>query len=600
MRLTWRVRSANLSIGPIFRMKTQNWIALAIALAASVSMFPSHANAQETTLSKAQIKALMEKAEKGDDQAQRGLGDLYYSGQGVTQDYGKAAEWYRKSAEQGEARAQFALGGLYYSGKGVTQDYGKAAEWYRKSAEQGNADAQWRLGALYYSGEGVTQDYGKAAEWCRKSAEQGNAAAQCLLGNWHYWGLGVTQVYGEAVEWYRKSAEQGNAVAQCRLGHWYYWGLGVTQDYGKAAEWCRKSAEQGYAVAQLGLGNLYYSGGGVTQDYGKAAEWYRKSAEQGDASAQYNLADLYYSGKGVTQDGYKAAEWYRKSAEQGNAVAQFALGMLYYWGMLVSKDYDKAAEWLTKANNHDVKAAEEYLSTIRSLQVEEQGEDRSALTIMRSVVDLRPTDNVCMVYIMQIDRILQRVIADVLADGQKMLDKDTIENRLARFDAVRDSIVFLVNKLEERLGNEDYKISDTKKILDRVRKQKELACKSRTSYVSFYVARPYLDEAKRLFDESENSTSPNNKWNQFNNRDKIREGVRLLTKSLNKELLEQSDQNTRDYVLSLKRQLKDLVYESEYNEFIAESTLWDSNDPHKKTGADAWWSSGKGARSNSW
>ena len=110
--------------------------------------------------------------------AQTNLGYCYYKGQGVTQDYAKAVEWYRKAADQGHAQAQYNLGYCYYKGQGVTQDYAKASEWYRKAADQGHADAQNNLGACYYYGQGVTQDYAKAIEWYRKAADQGDADAQ--------------------------------------------------------------------------------------------------------------------------------------------------------------------------------------------------------------------------------------------------------------------------------------------------------------------------------------------------------------------------------------------------------------------------------------
>ena len=97
--------------------------------------------------------------------AQTNLGDLYYIGQGVPQNYVKAAHWYRLAANQGDADAQSLLGVLYYNGQGVPQNYVKAAHWYRLAANQGDADAQSFLGDLYYNGQGVPQDYVKAYKW---------------------------------------------------------------------------------------------------------------------------------------------------------------------------------------------------------------------------------------------------------------------------------------------------------------------------------------------------------------------------------------------------------------------------------------------------
>ena len=69
----------------------------------------------------------------------------------------------KKRAEQGDVQAQYELGYAYLSGEGILQDYTKAAEWYRKAAEQGYADAQCELGKIYSKGDGIPQDYVKAA-----------------------------------------------------------------------------------------------------------------------------------------------------------------------------------------------------------------------------------------------------------------------------------------------------------------------------------------------------------------------------------------------------------------------------------------------------
>ena len=267
-------------------------------------------------------------AKKGDANAQNNLGDCYYFGRGVQQDYAKAVFWYAKSAEQGNANAQKSLGVCYYNGQGVKQDYAKALSWYAKSAEQGNADAQCYLGHCYYFGQGVRQDYAKALSWYAKSAEQGNVNAQYNLGLCYYYGKGVEQDYAKAVSWYAKSAEHGDADAQCYLGHCYYFGQGVKQDYAKALSWYAKSAEHGNAFAQYNLGVCYSFGQGVGQDYSTAVSWYAKSAEQGNADAQYNLGVCYENGQGVRQDYAKALSWYEKSARQGNADAQKQLRRL--------------------------------------------------------------------------------------------------------------------------------------------------------------------------------------------------------------------------------------------------------------------------------
>ena len=77
-----------------------------------------------------------------------------------------------KKAEAGDPYAQFNLGNAYYKGNGVPQDYKEAVKWYTKSAEQGFADAQCNLASCYHKGEGVSQDIEEAVKWWKKAAEQ--------------------------------------------------------------------------------------------------------------------------------------------------------------------------------------------------------------------------------------------------------------------------------------------------------------------------------------------------------------------------------------------------------------------------------------------
>ncbi|MGO2126646.1 MAG: tetratricopeptide repeat protein [Psychrobacter sp.] len=82
-------------------------------------------------------------------------------------------------ADQADAKAQYSLGLAYYNGQGVRQDYSKAAKWYQKVANQGDADAdadadaQYMLGLMYDQGEGVRQNNATAKEWFGKSCNNG-------------------------------------------------------------------------------------------------------------------------------------------------------------------------------------------------------------------------------------------------------------------------------------------------------------------------------------------------------------------------------------------------------------------------------------------
>ena len=65
--------------------------------------------------------------------------------------------------EQDDPEAQFGLAVLYAKGQGVPQEYGKAAKWIYRSATLGNALSQAMMSVLYRDGLwGFPQDLGKA------------------------------------------------------------------------------------------------------------------------------------------------------------------------------------------------------------------------------------------------------------------------------------------------------------------------------------------------------------------------------------------------------------------------------------------------------
>ena len=116
-------------------------------------------------------------------------------------DYATAVRLLRPLADKGNAVAQISLGDMSDKGEGVPQDYSKAATWYGKAANKGNADAQVRLGMMYYSGRNVpslSQNFAKAAAWFRKAAYKGNAQAQMILGSMYEDGQGVPRDFVQA------------------------------------------------------------------------------------------------------------------------------------------------------------------------------------------------------------------------------------------------------------------------------------------------------------------------------------------------------------------------------------------------------------------
>ena len=152
-------------------------------------------------------------AEQGDAVAQLFLGQMFFEGLGVLQDYKVAKMWFEKSASNNISMAQNNLGLMYEQGKGVAQDQEEAVKWFRQAAEQGIIQAQFNLGLMYEQGKGVAQDLQKAAIWYQKAAVQGDKNAQFNLGAFYFdEGGDLNLMY--SYMWFKISLENGVNIAK--------------------------------------------------------------------------------------------------------------------------------------------------------------------------------------------------------------------------------------------------------------------------------------------------------------------------------------------------------------------------------------------------
>ena len=102
---------------------------------------------------------------------QRGM-DASQSG-----DWETALKEWKALAAQGDSTAQRHLGVMYESGEGVPQDVEQAVMWQREAAEQIHLLAALNLGVTYYYGEGVTAEMVAAFTWFSLAASNGNKQA---------------------------------------------------------------------------------------------------------------------------------------------------------------------------------------------------------------------------------------------------------------------------------------------------------------------------------------------------------------------------------------------------------------------------------------
>ena len=77
------------------------------------------------------------KASKGDPEAQMVVGIAYLKGEGASQSFTKAREWFGACAKQGVSECQYELGRLLEEGRGGPISLKRAGEMYRASSEGG-------------------------------------------------------------------------------------------------------------------------------------------------------------------------------------------------------------------------------------------------------------------------------------------------------------------------------------------------------------------------------------------------------------------------------------------------------------------------------
>lgn len=348
-----------------------------------------------------QAKTYFEKAaEEGDVEAYCFLGDLYYLGDGVEQDYEKAFDIYMKGYKAGDTDCATNLGTCYYWGLGVEADLHKAAFYKEKAAEAGDSEAMFDLGLCYEKGYGVSMDIRKAIDLFKKASEEvpfaylklasiyeygeggiekdlakafeysykamieGEKRAGLILAPFYEKGIVVEKdtekaktIYQETFDYLHKMAfEEEDDDAIFRLGNIYFNGLpqiGIKQDFRMALELYLKVEDENDMV-QNDLGVIYANGLGVEQNYKKAVYWYSQAAEKQNKEAISNLANCYLLGRGVEQDDRKAAEYHSKAASLGNPASQNLLGQMYLKGKGMEQNYTKAIYWLRKACENEV------------------------------------------------------------------------------------------------------------------------------------------------------------------------------------------------------------------------------------------------------
>ena len=299
------------------------------------------------------LAALQAAAEAGDPQAQYRLAEVYRRGEGVPQNFVRAAEWYAAAADQGLSAAMNALAGLYAGGLGVPNDPARAYDLVTTAAESGEAEYLHNLAAVTEAGIGTPADPARAADLYAKAAGQGWADSAVALALLYQDGRGVPQDIPRAVELYTAPANAGHPRAQNNLGLILSRGEGgVEQDYAAAAEWFRRAAETGLPEAIRNLGVMYENGFGVPLDEIEAQRLYRLAAlapgQSADAEGDATGLALLYDDRLLPPDAGRLED-YAAAASAGDPTAEFLLGYIRASAATSGADYLEAVRLFESA-----------------------------------------------------------------------------------------------------------------------------------------------------------------------------------------------------------------------------------------------------------
>ncbi|KAF4071168.1 hypothetical protein AMELA_G00281860 [Ameiurus melas] len=229
-------------------------------------------------------------------------------------------QYYQFLAEKGDVQAQVGLGQLHlHGGRGVEQNHQRAYEYFNQAANAGNTHAMAFLGKMYSEGsEFIPQNNETALHYFKKASEQGNPVGQSGLGMAYLYGRGVPVNYELALKYFQKAAEQGWVDGQLQLGTMYYNGIGVKRDYKQALKFFNLASQAGHILAFYNLAQMHATGTGVMRSCHTAVELFKNVCERGRWSER--LMSAYGSFKEGDMD--PALVQYLLLAEQGYEVAQ--------------------------------------------------------------------------------------------------------------------------------------------------------------------------------------------------------------------------------------------------------------------------------------
>ncbi len=307
-------------------------------------------------------RKFLEKAALGGNMeswAKNNLG-VYYQD---IKDYKTALKFYNLSASMGFGLAYTNIGWLYYYGYGITQDYKKAFENFKKGELYNDVKHNYAigLGHCYSLGRGILTDYNNGIYYYRIASNTGNGRGSGRIGKMYELGQGVTQNFDSAVYYYQKGILQNDGWSANNLALFY----GTNADKQSLDSTIKYSKIAITYNEHWGYNNLAWAYIQKGYSYNTILETVQNGLDTKDEEIYPNLithyADVVFDNRleREYEKVFSLLKKYQDKDEDGN-ILNF-LGVFYHNGLYVNRDDFKAAKFFKAAKEKGNKIAAENL-----------------------------------------------------------------------------------------------------------------------------------------------------------------------------------------------------------------------------------------------
>ena len=298
-------------------------------------------------------------ADQGNLASMQIAGDYYFK----KKEYANAYKYYSLAAtEDGTKRNEktndikanclASIGELYYRGLSVPQDYETAKKYFEDASDIGNTLADERLADFLYFGFNGVPNKIAAIEQYKSLGDKASDEAKLRIALFEY----DRENYVTANEYFSKLM-QSNITLPDDIGDIYYrmGGEMYQKDVPASFYYYNTALEKGIQKPRqmVRLGYMHMNGKGTSVDFPKAKACFEKATQLKDAEGICMLGFMHERGRGTPINKNKAIELYLSSGKAGYMRAYNNLGTLY----ANEKDMEKAVYYWELAGKAGNKSA---------------------------------------------------------------------------------------------------------------------------------------------------------------------------------------------------------------------------------------------------